>query len=223
MRIFWKVDPELPDSQKEFRKLGPVWSKKLYTVKETDGYKIKLEGLRKKYSVSDLQLVSGSEGEQVPGISEVARKKKKKRAAELSEIDAVIPARELAAIQEEGIQLRERPAKKPEPEPKKTKAKKVVELNEELAPVQEGEDKAEEVLDYEFREGHKGAGARWGLWFLIQYSSGTAKWERVNGFLVPAYEILANKRKKQVGWNVLAPVGAFWDKQRKKDAKLNEI
>lgn len=221
VRLFWKVDPDIPEAQKAFRKLGPVWSKKLYTVLAVDGYKVKLEGLPKKYSVSDLQLVTGAEGEQVPGVPEVRRLKKAKRAAELAEIDATVPARELAAIQKQGRDLRERTAKKPEPA--KAKPKKAVQLNEELAPVQEGEDEAEKVLGYEFRTGRKGAGARWGLWFQIEYSSGQVKWERVNGFLVPAYEILGNKRKKQVGLNVLAPVGAYWDKQRKKDARLNEI
>ena len=227
VRLYWKVDPEIPDSQKAFRKLGSRWSKTVYEVEAVKGYKVKVQGLAKTFSVSDLQLVSEPEGSEVAGgISEVARLKKGKREAELAEIDAVIPGRELAAIIPEGRQLKEKPAEivPMELRPKKREVpKEKPELNEELAPVQKGDDLAVKVLGYEFRKGKKGAGAKWGLWFHVKYQSGAELWERVQKYLVPAYEILGNRRKKQVGWNVLAPVGAFWDKQRKKDAELERI
>ena len=48
---------------------------------------------------------------------------------------------------------------------------------------------AEKVLGYEFRTGRKQAGARWGFWFKVLYSSGLEKWERpaarVNNLRIP--------------------------------------
>ena len=228
VRLYWKVDPEIPENQKAFCKLSNNWSRKVYKVEAIVGYRVKLEGLPKKYSLSDVQLVSEPEGNEAPGgISKVARKDKAKRAELLKEIDAAIPTQELSALTPKERQTRDNDDKEIVPmelRPKmRAKSNEKPELNEELAPVQKGDDLAVKVLDYEFREGKDKAGARWGLWFKVGYLSGTELWERVNPYLVPAYEILGNKKKKQVGWNVLAPVGAFWDKQRKKDAELNKI
>ena len=96
---------------------------------------MKVFGLAKSFSVSDLQLVSEPESsEAAGGIGEVSRLKKGKRAAELAKIDAVIPGREMTALAPEGRQLKEKPEVVPmELRPKKREVpKEKPELNEEL-------------------------------------------------------------------------------------------
>lgn len=113
VRVYYKEDPDIPANQLEFRKLSNNWSKKVYVVEAKKGYRVKLVGINKLFSVSDLQPIVEEEGEEAPGgVSEVARKKKAKQAQELRQIDAVVPNRELTALVQPGRALRKNPRKK---------------------------------------------------------------------------------------------------------------
>jgi transposase InsO family protein len=221
VRIYYKVDPSIPANQLMFRKLDTTWSTKVYTISKLEGYRVILEGLSKRFSVSDLQRISGAENEAVPkGISEVARKRKGHRAAELREIDAVIPSRELAALIPAEMELRPK-AKRAIAAPRPARAAPVVEVNEELVPVSKtvGDLLHVSVLGYEFRTGKAADRARFGLWFHVKYDDGSARWEKVNRYLVPVYKARKSKgRRVKEGDNVMSPVGEFWNPLNKKHA-----
>jgi hypothetical protein len=95
VRILSKVDPKNTEA---YRKLGATWSADVYVVEKVDGYKVKLEGIRKRFALSELQRVKEVVGEAVPTMmSEAARKRKLRRERRLAVIGAQVDDEAAAA------------------------------------------------------------------------------------------------------------------------------
>jgi hypothetical protein len=103
VRVAEAVNPELTMKQlikeEAFNKSGAIWTKKIYTIKEVDGYKIKLDGVEKRrYSPRDLQIVTGDifqHEKQAEAVPERVRKERRKSEHLLREIDAPLDTSKL--------------------------------------------------------------------------------------------------------------------------------
>ena len=212
VRIYFRADPKLDLGSQLFNKLGPRWSKAVYVVNGISGFRVELEGLSKLFSPADLQIVSSVEAPGLVKLSEKARKSRGKKAAELGEIDAAVPSRELSDLLAAAPRsLRARPSRaEPVKKARVALAAKAPKKTDVLAVDIEG---------HEFRPVQRGFNALYGLWFSTRFENGALVWKPLDFFVLPHVEngkqIVKENGDRE--YDVLAgPAGAYLKKNLKK-------
>ena len=181
VRIYFRADPKLDRGSQLFNKLGPRWSKTIYVVKGIAGFRVELEGVSKLFSPADLQLVSNVEAPGLVKLSKQARKSRGKKAAELGEIDAAVPSRELSdllAVAPRSLRAlpeRAEPVKKA----RVALAAKAPKKTDVLA---------SEIKGHEFRPVQRGFNALYGLWLSTRFENGALVWKPLDFFVLPHVE-----------------------------------
>ena len=212
VRIYFRADPKFDAASQLFSKLGPRWSKTLYVVKGISGFRVELEGISKMFSPADLQIVSNVEAPGLVKLSEKARKSRSKKAAELGEIDAAVPSRELSDLLAVAPRsLRARPERvEPVKKARVALAAKTPKKTDVLAV---------EIEGHEFRPVQRGFNALYGLWLHTRFANGALEWKPLDFFVLPHVEngkqIVKENGDRE--YDVLAgPAGAYLKKNLRK-------
>jgi hypothetical protein len=173
---------------------------------------VELEGISKMFSPADLQIVSNVEAPGLVKLSEKARKSRSKKAAELGEIDAAVPSRELSDLLAVAPRsLRARPERvEPVKKARVALAAKAPKKTDVLAV---------EIEGHELRPVQRGFNALYGLWLHTRFANGALDWKPLDFFVLPHVEngkqIVKENGDRE--YDVLAgPAGAYLKKNLKK-------